>query len=610
MNRKAAFLFSLLATGLSTAHAGGLNDLEQKFVQDTLSLLPAKMQKVIKRKKVSVKFRDLNKKFDNELPNPCESKGFVYGRYKLGRITLDKRFKQAIKNGDSAVNEFPCKHKTYYKMAQATLLHEFSHAYDNKFLWVKRASNDKSLRAFGFWDVEGIKNKNFNTYHKRSPDEYEYSKRKEYFAVNFEYFMLDKDYKCRRPNLYNYYTEELGITPHKSHQCEINRTVNFTTDYGVKSAVLNANLVKEVQFLFAAEGPAMFSKWGHSMFKLVVCKNETDTLEQCRRNSKDHVVLSFLAYINETGINAVKGIMGKYPSRMLVSDIASIKRQYTRTEFRSLKSLPLKFNKEQRQRFLNHVLRVYWEYAGRYFFFSNNCADEAYKLVQAAIDERKTYKEDIVTPLGLYKRLLKKGLTSEEVLKDEKNAVAQGFFYPSFGDKLNIVYEKVKKNFPSMEWPEKVEDYTKLHPKVRREIILPLIDPSNENLKKSNLYGLMGIEGHGQFLDAQMAMAKVSDYKTIEDLGEEYQKMLEETVELKNVYLYGAGKDERGYGIPLENDLRMDDSVIREESDAQRKEIMEIVKRAVIEKNKDIFARYDMAKENLTIIRNALRYAK
>jgi len=603
MNQKVALLFLLT---LSTSYA---SQVETQFVQDTLSLLPAKMQKIIKRKKVSVKFKDLNKKFSNELPNPCESKGFVYGNYRLGRITLDKRFVKAIKNGDSATNEFPCKHKTYYKLAQATLLHEASHAYDNKFLWAKRASNDKSLRASGFWDVEGIKNRNFNTYHRRSPDEYEYSKRKEFFAVNFEYFMLDKDYKCRRPNLYAYYTKELGITPYKKHDCSINRTVNFTTDYGLKSIQLDARKVKEIQFLFAAEGPAMFSKWGHSMFKLVVCKNEDDPIETCRKNSKEHVVLSFLAYIDEVGINSIKGIMGKYPSRMLVSDISSIKRQYTRTEFRSLKSLPIKFNKTQRQRFLNHVLRVYWEYAGRYFFFTNNCADEAYKLVQTAINERKTYKEDIVTPLGLYKRLLKKGLTSEEVLKDKKSAIANGFYYPSFGDKLNIVYNKVKKNFAQANWPEKVEEYTKLHPEVRREIILPLINPKNEELRKSDLYALLGIEGHGQFLDAQMAMAKISDYKTIEDLGEEYQKMLEETVELKNVYLYGAGKDEMGYGIPLESDLRMDDTSMREESDTQRAEIMEIVKRAVIESNKSVFERYDLAKENLTFIKSAIRFA-
>lgn len=607
MYRNAAYFF-ILAIAANVANA---NSVEEKFVQDTLSLLPAKMQKVIKRKKVSVKFKDLNKGFSKELPNPCESQGFRYGKYRLGRITIDKRFLSAIKNGPSKKEEFPCKHKTYYRLAQATLLHEASHAYDNKFLWTKRSSNDKSLRAFGFWDVEGIKNKNFNTYHRRSPDEYEYSKRKEYFAVNFEYFMLDKDYQCRRPNLYQYYKEELGAQPFKETNCQVNRLVNFTTDYGVKNVHLDASKVKEIQFLFAAEGPAMFSKWGHSMFKLVVCENENDSLDKCRKNSKDHVVLSFLAYIDEVGINSMKGIFGKYPSRMLVSDISSIKRQYTRAEFRSLKSLPIKFDKAQRQRFLNHVLRVYWEYAGRYFFFTNNCADEAYKLVQAAINERKTYKEDIVTPLGLYKRLVKRGLTDPTLLEDRKNAIAKGFFYPSFGEKLNLVYDKVKKNFPSELWPEKVEEYSKLHPLARRNIILAVTDPDfNEAPKKKDLYGLLGVEGHGQFLDAQLAMSKVSDFKTLDDLGEEYKRMLEETVELKNVYLYGAGKDERGYGIPLESDLRLDDTAIREESDAQRAEIMAIVKRAVIEQNKSIFERYDLAKENLTLLKTAIRFAK
>ncbi|OIQ16133.1 MAG: hypothetical protein BM556_15860 [Bacteriovorax sp. MedPE-SWde] len=600
MNIKLILVTSIIAT---TSFAGDLS----QFTEKTLSLLPAKMAKVVKRKKVSVRFKDLNKKFGNDLPNPCETKGFVYGKYRLGKITLDKRFEAVITKGESKTQEFPCKQKTYYKLAQATLLHEASHAFDNKFLWLKRSSNDKSIRAFGFWDVEGIKNKNFNTYHKRSPDQYEYTKRKEFFAVNFEYFILDPEYQCRRPNLYNYYKNELNHTPFKNVNCEVNRVINFTTDNGLHTVSLDPDLIKEVQFLFAAEGPKMFSKWGHSMFKLVVCKNKNDTIEQCRKNTKGHVVLSFLAYIDEVGIDGLKGIFGKYPSRMMVSDINSVKRQYTRAEFRSLKSLPLKFNKDQRKRFLNHVLRIYWEYAGRYFFFANNCADEAYKVVQVAINERKTYKEDLMTPLGLYKRLLKKGLTDESILKDKKNAAASGFFYPSFGDKLNIVYEKVKTNFPSTDWPKKVEEYARLHPEDRRTILIHLLNPENTSPKKAHLYGLLGIEGHAQYLDAQMAMAKVSDFKALDELGDEYKLMLEETVELKNVYLYGAAKEERGYGIPLLKDLRMDDTVIREESDTQRAEIMEIVKRAVIENNQEVFKRYDMAKENINLIKTTLR---
>ncbi|EQC45623.1 DUF4105 domain-containing protein [Bacteriovorax sp. Seq25_V] len=572
------------------------------FIVETLKPLPYKIKKVLSKKTLSVEFVDLNKGFKG-LPDPCAASGFKYGNYKLGKIKLDKRLIQVIKDKNTD-KEFDCKHGNFYQLTKASLLHEIAHAYDNKFLWVKRASNDKELRALGFWDTEAILNKNYNTFHKRSPDDYEYEKRKEFFAVNFEYFFLDKEFKCRRPTLYNYYSKELGATPFKNFECKTNDEINLTTDNGVMSVSVNKNKIKEVQFLFAAEGPQMMSKWGHSMFKLIVCKDEGDSLEECRKNSREHVVISFLAYVDDISIDAVKGVFGAYPSRMLVSDLGAIKRQYTRGEFRSLKALPIKFNETQRERFLNHLLRVYWEYAGRYYFFTNNCADEAFKLIQLAINEESVYKDDVVTPLGLYKYLNKTGLTDETILEDRKAATSNGYYYPSFGDSLNKVYSALKVNLSDIAWPENVEEYTKLHPLTRREIISDALALVTE---KKEVFSLIGIEGHGQYLDGLKVITLMTDFKTIDSLGDDFKKMLEETVELKNVYLYGTTVKELGYGIPLEGDFSSDDTTLRDDSDKQRDEILARVREEIKRVNTTVFERYENALENMTLIKSKLK---
>jgi len=579
-----------------------IKELATDFIVETLTPLPNKVKKVLGKKTISFEFADLNKGFKG-LPDPCSASGFKYGNYNLGKIKLDKRLIQVLKDKNTD-KEFDCKHGNFYDLTKASLLHEVAHAYDNKFLWVKRASNDKELRALGFWDTEAIFNKNYNTFHKRSPDDYEYEKRKEFFAVNFEYFFLDEEFKCRRPTLYKYYEKELGASPFKSYRCKTNDSINLTTDNGVMSVAVNKLKIKEVQFLFAAEGPQMMSKWGHSMFKLIVCKNITDTLEECRKNSREHVVISFLAYVDDISINAAKGVFGAYPSRMLVSDLGAIKRQYTRGEFRSLKALPINFNDTQRERFLNHLLRVYWEYAGRYFFFTNNCADEAFKLIQLAVNKESVYKDDVVTPLGLFKYLKETGLTDESILDDKKFATSNGYYYPSFGDSLNKVYSALKANLVDMAWPSNVEEYTKLHPLDRRDIINEALSRITE---KKEVFSLIGIEGHGQYLDGLKVISLMTDFKTIDTLGDDFKKMLEETVELKNVYLYGTTTKELGYGIPLENDFLTTDTYQRDESDMLRNEILEKVRNEIKRVNTKVFERYDNALENMSMIKSKLR---
>lgn len=159
----------------------------------------------------------------------------VYGHYNklTSSITLNKNLLNFI-NTEVDKDEINCKHKSMYKTVKATVLHELAHYIDdhsnilkliakNTFNHCKTKYPTKTCSAFfdeiletqsisktprfldiTYWDsgVLLIKNKNFNR--SQSPDIYEFENPGETFAVNFEYFILDNKYSCKKPILGNF----------------------------------------------------------------------------------------------------------------------------------------------------------------------------------------------------------------------------------------------------------------------------------------------------------------------------------------------------------------------------------------------------------------------
>jgi hypothetical protein len=57
--------------------------------------------------------------------------------------------------------------------------------------------------------------------------------------------------------------------------------------------------------------------------------------------------------------------------------------EYTKTELRSLASVPLKLNREIIENLVRQAAEMHWSYDGNYFFLSNNCAVESLKLLRS-----------------------------------------------------------------------------------------------------------------------------------------------------------------------------------------------------------------------------------
>ncbi|GEM_PF-5648120 len=584
----------------------------EDFISSAVSLLPKKLQNI----KVDITFERMN---ENTLNSPCNSEGFIYGKYNNNVITLSEQFLNHLTPTEEI--QFTCKHKNLYKTALSTLIHEYFHAYESTLKKKEKLHQSDEFLALGFWKLNA-KNKNLNIYAERSPNRYEYFSPKEFMAVNFEYFILDPEYQCRRPNLYNAFSKKLSHTPFKGVQCNSIYDVSVTDTQQVELVEINFNRVREVHYLYASKGKAAMSRWGHSMYKLVLC-DEDWTLQKCRTRGK-FVVIGFLAQVEDISVNAIKGIFGKYPSDMTITTLNAMKKQYNRAELRDLESIPLAFDKQEKERFLNHLIRIYWEYSGKYYFFSNNCADEAFKLIQIAKNSKESYSKNILTPVGIYKYIKKNQLSRDFSFTDRDQNISNGLLYSSYAPKLNTSFLRLSSQFendfkveikrPKINRAErhfspktkKIKDihaYSLLSTMKRREIINSVIKVKN----RTNILDLYAIESQANFITNNEIFSTIQDLATDKEMNSDIKTLISKIVELKNIITFGTETNNNGYGIPQDGDL---DSTISDEVYAAEEELIRM--KALLQDRykdefKDEFLLMEESNHNKTIIKNALR---
>jgi hypothetical protein len=105
----------------------------------------------------------------------------------------------------------------------------------------------------------------------------------------------------------------------------------------------------------------------------------------CRMDLQYHLVLSFRAFVADVQISSWRGLTGSYPSRLFVLPLNRVVDEYTRVELRSLSSTPLQLQRDEVAALLRQAARLHWSYDGRYYFISNNCAVETWKLLHEGV---------------------------------------------------------------------------------------------------------------------------------------------------------------------------------------------------------------------------------
>ncbi|MBC7711952.1 MAG: DUF4105 domain-containing protein [Rhizobacter sp.] len=445
MNFKYVVFFFALSSSVYAADFKLISNVKTFEVNNILNEVTSELPKSMKEsigKTVTVEFKNLNSTEVNRIDEKC-SDHIILGLDSTlpgnSTIQVENVFVNEIRKGNRSIN---CAHKDIKTYLKSTIVHELAHMYDHE----RNVSKNTLFLNIGGWVTKGIvvkKRTNMNQRDERSPDRYEFKSAAETFAVNFEFFLYDPEFKCRRQTYYEFYANEFKSTPNTNGNCEAikkimvtSETTNMTKeDLLVRS--MDFDRLYQVHYLFAGKGNEVMSRFGHSMYRLVFCAPGKPKGPSCLNDTSYHIVVSFRANVQEMTTDYSKGMNGEYPSQLFFLSLPEVVDEYTKGEFREITSLPLKLTDTQAKRFLIRSSELYWGYKGKYYFFTNNCATEALNLLKVARNEPDALQDkDITTPIGLYKYLIKIGLGDISVLNDIKDAQQKGYYFPGITSKV------------------------------------------------------------------------------------------------------------------------------------------------------------------------------
>ena len=480
----------LKTTGLSPAQ----QQASQALLDEAMQALPPQFIKQLDRR-IDVGWTD-------DMPANAYGQASLVSELDLNRNLLD-----SLTDGSAAGKKTYRPHDTVRREMLATVLHELTHIYDRSRLWTGtertliqrctrrnssagligmpdecRGQNDRRftlsddprlLDLAGWQQYVGRRGEReqHNRQIARSPDIYETSSPKEFVAVNMEYFLLDPSYACRRPALYRYYQEHFGWAPAAKATCAKSFAfLNAGNDFAKQPlGQVDPERVYAVDYLLAEANQNWVSRWGHSMLRLVICAPGRPRGPDCRLDLDQHLVLSYRAFVGDVQLSSWDGLVGKYPSRLFVLPLAQVIDEYTKTELRSLASIPLTLSRKEIDEVVEHAAEMHWSYDGNYFFLSNNCAVEGLKLLRSGTNNKQLVGLDSIMPNGLLEVLKGRGLADTSVLDDPREALRLGYRFDSFRDRYQAMFEVLKKNLPIKQ--ENVEDWLAIKAIERRQWI-------------------------------------------------------------------------------------------------------------------------------------------
>ncbi|CAI8852063.1 DUF4105 domain-containing protein [Pseudomonas chlororaphis] len=430
----------------------------------------------------------------------------AYGQASLvNELDLNRKLLAGLTDGSAATQKTHRPHGTVRREMLATVLHELTHIYDRSRLWsgaertlIQRCSRQNSAsgliglpdqcrgqtaRRFTLSDDPRLldlagwpqyvgrrgEREQYNRQIARSPDIYETTNPKEFVAVNMEYFLLDPSYACRRPALYRYYQEHFGWAPKAKDTCTQSFAfLNAGNDFAKQPlGKVDPERVYAVDYLLAEANQNWVSRWGHSMLRLVICAPGRPRGPDCRLDLEQHLVLSYRAFVGDVQLSSWDGLVGKYPSRLFILPLAQVIDEYTKTELRSLASVPLNLSRNEIEEVVERAAEMHWSYDGNYYFLSNNCAVESLKLLRSGSNNAQLTGLDSIMPNGLLEVLKGRGLADTSVLDDPREALRLGYRFDSFRDRYQAMFEVLKKHLPIKQ--NSVEDWLSLSAAQRRQ---------------------------------------------------------------------------------------------------------------------------------------------
>ncbi|MGZ3772905.1 MAG: DUF7844 domain-containing protein [Pseudobdellovibrionaceae bacterium] len=558
------------------------------------------------QKKVEQEFDGIKSKDSTE--NMITQTGDIYGETispslnsNNFQINLNLKLLSIILNGEEKAKTYPCGHKNLYRLAKATLIHELSHVYDALNMTAINNPAERKLRAqcaavgpvsvaqppvwcrdlmnetksvsdrptwknLMNWNRGLFIAKTKNVLSIRSPDAYEKSDLSEAFAVNMEYFVLDPEYSCRRPEIASYLNSHFKISNNGKPSCIKNTAVRFSTSQMLTN--LDLSRLYEIHYLIAAPGTDTESRWGHAMFRLVFCSPKRTTVgPECLQDINDHVVLSYRANISGITKSAIDGLLGKYPSQMFVYTVPEIVSEYTVSEFRDLMSIPLKLTALEKEHFLDRVLTEYWEYQGRYYFLRNNCATEAFDFIKGSVfrPEIQRKVDTIETPMGVYNFLASVNLLDTTVTKDPNK---EGRYY--FSSHKKIIEKALQQIGAKQKVPDNIEGFAdEFTAQTRRDLYQKMTQKFPDQRKNLAIQFYRLERAVNSYLDEQrkgLVDEAIAQGEKSGQVDAAYKENIKKILVLRSRFSpWFLAKN--GYGIPSESEMKSDKDLEQDQKD-------------------------------------------
>lgn len=387
----------------------------------------------------------------------------VHGRAQAARLLLDRKLLDGWMSRpvDGGMDD------PATRAAVTAVIHELAHFYDRS--PQGRLSSDPRLLDLAGWQVAPLRlglRASRNAFSDRSPDPYELTKPAEFVAVNLEHFLLDPDYACRRPALFRYFSAHFGWAPPKITCAPGLVFLHADADgAGTPLLQLEAGRVYAVDYLLAEGNEQPMSRWGHSMLRLVICAPGRPRGPDCRLDLSHHRVLSFRAFVDDVQISSWRGLTGSYPSRLFLLPLGQVIDEYTKIELRGLSSIPLRLEESEIADLLERAAQLHWSYDGRYYFLSNNCAVETFKLLHDGVPRLANESLSSITPTALLRKLEKRGIADGAVLDDPAEAVRLGYRFEPLSAHFQAMFDVAR---DALELPHgRVQEWLSLSPEAR-----------------------------------------------------------------------------------------------------------------------------------------------
>lgn len=305
----------------------------------------------------------------------------------------------------------------------------------------------------------------------------------------------------------------------------------------------------------------MMSRWGHAMLRVIMCAPErTEVGPECLKDLAHHVVISFRANVEGHAINNWDGLIGKYPSQLLIVSLSEVVEEYTRKELRNLISLPIKLSRAEMERLIARAAGQFWTYSGKYYFLSNNCASETDQLIKGVLPEYHRYQTmNALSPIGVYENLEDSRLMDTTPIKDRESAILAGFYFPSQRESLENAYQLAMSG--GQRQYEDLDDYLNSSTaQARREDF----DRISSHPKASAAFYLLekAVQRRSDAALQSRAIKLILEYEKdgkIDGVNQEILNLLARITEIRNqLQPWNLVGKSSSYGIPLASELIAD----------------------------------------------------